>query len=77
MGGDSNACLQKFYLCGQTLERGHVHMITAINILTVGMVTNKTSFFSPPPGKKNTGIKGFHSDWLNVSHIYHLLILSD
>lgn len=38
MGGGSNACLQKFYLCGQTLERGH-----AANILTGGMVTDKTT----------------------------------
>lgn len=54
MGGGSNACLQKFYLCGQTLERSHVHMITAANILTDGMVTDKASF-SHLRGK-NTGI---------------------
>jgi len=34
-------------------------------------------FFSPLPGEKVLAFKGFHSDWSNVSHIYHLLVLSD
>jgi len=57
VGGDSNACLQKFCLCGKSLERGHVHMITAVDILKDGMVTDKTSFFHLFRGKKYWHLK--------------------